>query len=199
MDTVILTKGETVDLTKKSAGLKKVFAGAAWDMKEEGSTMDLDLSAFLLSNGTLKNGSKGRFVYFGHKTSDCGSVASRGDNLTGGDEGVGNDQGDDEVIDVNLEKVPADVNEILFVATIYQGKAKGQSLLDLNNAYIRIVNAENNQELCKFTIKDTDDTHESFVLGKLVRNADGWGFVAIGETATFELGGFAERYGLKAA
>lgn len=198
-DTVIMTKGETVDLSKKSPGLKKVYAGAAWDMKEEGSTMDLDLSAFLLCNGKLRNGSKDNVVYFNHKVSGCGSVASRGDNLTGGDEGVGDDEGDDEVIDVNLEKVPSYIDEILFVATIYQGRAKGESLLDLNNAYVRIVNAENNQELCKFTIKDTDDTHESFVLGKLVRNADGWGFVAIGETATFELEGFMTRYGLQAA
>lgn len=69
-DTVIMTKGDTVDLSKKVPGLKKLFAGAAWDMKDEGSTMDLDLSAFLLSNGALKNGSKGGFVYFGHKVSD---------------------------------------------------------------------------------------------------------------------------------
>jgi len=56
-----------------------VFAGAGWDPKS-GKSMDLDLAAFLLIDGKL-NG-KGNFVFFGNKTSACGSTASRGDNLT---------------------------------------------------------------------------------------------------------------------
>lgn len=191
-DSVIMTKGESVSLTKKAPGLTKVFAGAGWDMKKEGATMDLDLAAFLLDADNKLNGS-GNFVYFGHKTSACGSVASRGDNLTG--EG----DGDDEVIDVNLATVPASVTQIIFVASIYQGKSKGQSLKDLDNAFIRIVNAENQQELTNFKISDTDSSHESFVLGKLVREGTDWNFVAIGEADAAELGGFATRYGLAVA
>ena len=188
---VNMSKGDVVSLTKKAPGLKKVFAGAGWDVKTEGKSMDLDLAAFLLSSGALTG--KGNFVYFGNKTSACGSVASRGDNLTGAGEG------DDEVIDVNLETVPSDVTEILFVASIYQGKQKGQSLKDLDNAFIRIVNAENQQELTNFKISDTDSSHESFVLGKLVRNGTDWDFAAVGEADASELGGFAERFGLRTA
>ena len=191
-DVVSMTKGETVSLTKKAPGLTKVFAGAGWDMKKEGASMDLDLAAFLLdANGKL-NG-KGNFVYFGHKESACKSVASRGDNLTGAGEG------DDEVVDVNLSTVPADVNEILFVASIYQGKQKGQSLRDLDNAFIRIVNAENQQELANYKITDTDSSHESFILGKLVRDGIDWNFVAVGEADAAELGGLATRFGLAVA
>ena len=191
-DTVSMTKGDIVSLTKKSPGLTKVFAGAGWDMKKEGATMDLDLAAFLLSADCELKG-KGNFVYFGHKTSECGSVASRGDNLTGAGDG------DDEVIDVNLSTVPADVAQIIFVASIYQGNAKGQSLRDLDNAFIRIVNAENQQELANYKITDTDSGHESFVLGKLVREGADWNFVAIGEADAAELGGLATRYGLQVA
>ena len=190
-DTVSMTKGDVVSLTKKSPGLKSVFAGAGWDVKKEGASMDLDLAAFLLSSGTLAG--KGNFVYFGNKTSACGSVASRGDNLTG--EG----EGDDEVIDVDLTTVPASVTEIVFVASIYQGKAKGQSLKDLDNAFIRIVNNENQQELAKFTITDTNSDHESFILGKLVRDGSDWNFLAIGEADAKELGGIATSYGLQVA
>jgi tellurium resistance protein TerD len=191
-DIVSMAKGESISLTKKAPGLTKVFAGAGWDMKKEGASMDLDLAAFLLdANGKL-NG-KGNFVYFGHKVSDCKSVASRGDNLTGAGEG------DDEVVDVNLSTVPADVNEILFVASIYQGKQKGQSLRDLDNAFIRIVNAENQQELANYKITDTDSSHESFILGKLIRDGADWNFVAIGEPEAAELGGLATRYGLQVA
>ncbi len=190
-DTVSMTKGDVVNLSKKSASLNAVFAGAGWDVKNEGKTMDLDLAAFLLSNGTLKG--KGNFVYFGSKTSACGSVSSRGDNLDGKGEG------DDEVIDVNLKTVPADVNEILFIASIYQAASKGQSIKDLDNAFIRIVNKDDNVELANFKISIPDATGASFVLGKLVRNGEEWEFTAIGEVDAAELGGFAERFGLRAA
>jgi tellurium resistance protein TerD len=191
-DVVSMSKGETVSLTKKAPGLTKVFAGAGWDMKKEGATMDLDLAAFLL-DGNGKLAGKGDFVYFNNKTSACGSVASRGDNLTG--EG----DGDDEVIDVNLSTVPAHVKEILFIASIFQGKSKGQSLKDLDNAFIRIVNAADQKELTNFKISDTDSSHESFVLGKLVRDGADWSFTAIGEADSAELGGFATRFGLAVA
>lgn len=191
-DIVNMTKGDVVSLTKKAPGLSKVFAGCGWDMKKEGATMDVDLAAFLLgSNGNLSGA--GGFVYYGSKTSSCKSVSSRGDNLTGAGDG------DDEVIDVNLTKVPENVTEIVFVASIYQGKSKGQSLKDLDNAFIRIVNADNQQELANYKITDTDGTHESFILGKLVRDGSDWSFVAVGEKEAGELGSLATRYGLSVA
>ncbi|MBP3955370.1 TerD family protein [Gemmata sp. G18] len=191
-DTVSMSKGESISLTKKAPGLTKVFAGAGWDVKKAGATMDLDLAAFMLdANGKLSG--KGYFVYFGNKASACGSVASQGDNLTGAGDG------DDEVVDVNLATVPTGIQEILFVASIYQAAQKGQSLKDLDNAFIRIVNAENQQELAKYDITQIAATGASFVLGKLVREGADWNFVAIGESDAGELGALATRFGLAVA
>lgn len=187
-DSVILTKGETVNLTKKAPGLKKVAAAAGWDVKANGPSMDLDLAAFLLVNGKVRG--KGDFVYFAAKTSGDGSTASRGDNLTG--EG----EGDDETIDVNLEKVSAEVTEIVFVASIYQAAQKGQSLKNLDNAFIRIYNAEGGAELAKFDISHMDHAGASFTLGKLVRDADGWHFTAIGTPEMGDLSHYTQQYGL---
>ncbi|WP_435018539.1 TerD family protein [Tundrisphaera sp. TA3] len=190
-DTISMTKGESISLTKKAPGLTKVFAGAGWDAKQDGNSMDLDLAAFLLdANGKLQG--KGDFVYFGGKVSGCKSVSSRGDNLTG------DGDGDDEVIDVNLQTVPAHISEIVFVASIYQAAQKGQSLKDLDNAFIRIVNAENQQELANYKIT-SDLDGATFVLGKLVREGSDWNFVAVGAPEAGELGALATRYGLSVA
>src|SRR4051794_37454807 len=106
MESFNLSKGETFDLSKAVPSLSKVYAGAGWDVKEDGPTMDLDLVAFMVDeNGHLKN--KKNFIYFNNKKSPDGSVASRGDNLTG--EG----DGDDEVIDIDLGKVSSDVKKIV--------------------------------------------------------------------------------------
>lgn len=191
-DTVNLTKGETVNLTKKAPGLTSVFAAAGWDVKANGPSMDLDLAAFCLNSGNVTE-SKDDFIYFGHLKTDDGSLIHTGDNLTGKGEG------DDEVIGIDLSKVRAAVQKIVLVAVIYNAKTKGQSLKDLDNAFIRIVNQADKAELCKYTISDTDNSHDTFVLGELVRNGAEWEFKAIGTTQSGELNALVSQYGLQAA
>lgn len=187
MDAFNMTKGDTLDLSKGTPGLSKVFAGAGWDVKAGGPTMDLDLCAFLLGeDGKLSDGKN--FVYFNNKKSPCGSVSSRGDNLTG--EG----DGDDEVLDIELDKVPVNVKEIVIAVSIFKAKEKGQSLKSLDNAFVRIVNNADQVELAKYNISNFDNASANFVLGKLTRGADGWSFTAIGEPQPGELGELATTY-----
>ncbi len=182
-----LTKGESFDISKAAPGLKKVFAGAGWDVKSGGPTIDVDLVAFLV-NAEGKLSDQKNFVFFNNKKSVCGSVASRGDNLTGAGEG------DDEVIDINLEAVPTDVAKIIVGVSIYNAAQKGQSLKSLDNAFVRIVNAEGDVELTKYNLTNFDNAGANFILGELVRTESGWSFTAIGEPKPGELGDLAGSY-----
>ena len=191
-DVISMSKGETVELSKKVPGLHKVFAGAGWDVKQSGAAMDLDLAAFML-DATGKVSGKGSFIYFNNKSSICGSLQHGGDNLTGAGEG------DDETISVNLSTIPESIKEILFVASIYQATQRNQSLKDLDNAFIRIVNQEGNAEIANYKINDPNATGTTFVLGKLVRTGTEWNFTAIGEAETRDLTGLATNYGFQVA
>ena len=156
--------------------------------------MDLDLAAFLLDTNEKLDG-KGNFVYFGNKASACGSVASQGDNMTGDGDG----DGDDEVIKVNLASVPADVKEVLFVASIYQAQQKGQSLKDLDNAHIRIVNEEGQQEIASY--KNPRHPGDRRELRARQAGARGPRVELRGHrrARSGELGALATRYGLSVA
>lgn len=189
-DSINLTKGESISLTKKVPSLTNVFVGAGWDVNE-GKTMDLDLSAFQLDANGKCVGKQG-FVYFGNLNSGDASVNHTGDNLTG----VG--EGDDEVINVDLTKVAGNVQSIVFIAAIYLAAAKGQSLNDLKNAHLRVVNATNNEELAIFKINEPL-SGASIVLGELVRDADGWSYKAIGQANLGEIGSYVAQYGLQNA
>ncbi len=182
-----LSKGESFDLAKAAPGLAKVFAGAGWDVKDNGPTMDLDLCAFLVdTNGKLSTDKN--FVFFNNKTSPCGGVASRGDNLTGAGEG------DDEVLDIDLSKVPSDIAKIVVAVSIYNAASKGQSLKNLDNAYVRIVNATDNTELTKYSLTNFENAGANFILGELVRNGSDWTFTAVGEPKPGELGELIDSY-----
>lgn len=80
---VSLQKGGNVSLTKADAGLKVVMTGLGWDQRvTDGSAFDLDASVFMVGeNGKVL--SDANFIFYGQKTSPCGSVEHQGDNRTG--------------------------------------------------------------------------------------------------------------------
>ena len=144
---VSLTKGQTVSL-KKDGGvaLTRIRMGLGWDPVVtkrglfgggRGANIDLDASAMMYAGSRL-----GDLAYYGQLISKDGSIRHHGDNLTG--EG----EGDDEVIDVDLTRVPPAVTQVLFVVTSYQGHTFEQ----VENAFCRLVDDTTGHELARYTL-----------------------------------------------
>lgn len=134
---VSLSKGQRVDLTKGRPSLKNIFVGLGWDINhyDGESDFDLDASVFMTKeNG--KVGSDGDFVFYGNLAHNSKSVVHMGDNRTG--EG----EGDDEVINVKLDKVPDDYESIAVTVTIYDAESRLQNFGMVENAYVRVVDAD---------------------------------------------------------
>lgn len=187
---VNLTKGESVDLSKKSPGLKKVFVGSGWDVSQDGKSMDLDLGVFLnTAEGRVLD--KNSFIFFNNKVSPDQSAKHSGDNLTGAGDG------DDEVIAIDLSSMNTSVTRIPVVIAIYNAASKNQSLGDLKNAYVRVVNQEDNSELAKFEIT-SGLSGDSILFGEFTKSGADWSFTAVGEVGTGEFGRFTNIYGLNA-
>jgi len=137
------------------------------------SNIDIDASAIVLHNDKYINGSND-LVYYGNTRHYSGSINHSGDNLTG--EG----DGDDEVINVNLAKIPSNVNKVVFVVNIYGCQSRKQHFGMISNAYIRVVNPLTKQELCKFDLTDDYSKHTAIYVAELYRHNGEWKFSAIG-------------------
>ncbi|MER5637250.1 TerD family protein [Kitasatospora sp. NPDC002227] len=187
---VSLSKGGNVSLTKEAPGLTAVVVGLGWDVRTTtGTDFDLDASALLCNEGG-KVGSDGNFVFFNNLKSPDGSVEHTGDNLTG--EG----EGDDEAIKVNLAAVPADVAKIVFPVSIYDAEARNQNFGQVRNAFIRVVNQANNQEIARYDLSEDASTETAMVFGELYRNGAEWKFRAIGQGYASGLRGIAQDFGV---
>lgn len=180
-----LSKGESVNLTKEAPALKKIRVAAGWDPKAEGAKLDADLSVFTLANG--KTRSEDDLVFYNQKQNAAKTVTHSGDNRTGDGEG------DDETINVNLEALDTQITSVFVLLDIFEAEKKGQSLADLQNAYVRIVNDEDGVEISRFTI-DSGLNGTTLAFGELTRGGDGWSFRAIGETGTAGLGGYITQF-----
>ncbi|APT46069.1 TerD family protein [Bacillus safensis] len=182
---ITLEKGQRIDLTKGKTGLTNILVGLGWDPVSQGggflgklfgggggADVDCDASVLMLKNDKFTENKD--LIYFGNLKSKCGSVEHTGDNLTG--EG----DGDDEQVLVNLSKVPGNVNKLVFVVNIYDALRRNQHFGMIQNAYIRIVDRSNNQELVKCNLKDDYAGKTSLIVGELYRHENEWKFAALG-------------------
>jgi tellurium resistance protein TerD len=179
-----LTKGQRI-----SIGLSKVGIGLGWDPNEgSGAAFDLDASAFMLGENK-KIPAEPFFVFYHNLKSPDGAVVSSGDDTTGG-----NSDGDDETITVDLAKVDSRVSEIIFTVTIYDYEARRQNFGQVRNSFIRIYNAETNEEIAKYELDEDFSVETAVEFGRLYRRNNEWKFEAVGKGFKGGLQYFVSQY-----
>ncbi len=193
---VNLQKGQKVELRKSNGGsLRRVMVGLGWDEVQQSrgffapkpQDIDCDASAFICVNGRLQGTDD--VVYFGNLTHRSGCVRHMGDNLTGAGDG------DDEQIMIDLASLPTQYDKIIVVVNIYQAMQRRQHFGLIRNAFIRVCDAETNQELCKYNLSENYDNMTAMVFGEVYRYNGAWKFNAIGQaTQDNSIGDLAKRF-----
>jgi tellurium resistance protein TerD len=189
---VSLAKGGNVSLSKEAgaSGLAAVTVGLGWDARATaGAEFDLDASA-LACGGDGKVLSDSHFVFFNNLTSPDGAIQHTGDNLTG--EG----EGDDEQIKVDLRRLAADVQKVVFPVSIYDADARKQNFGQVRNAFIRVVNQVDSRELARYDLSEDASTETAMLFGELYRHGSEWKFRAIGQGYANGLHGIARDFGV---
>lgn len=187
---VSLSKGGNVSLTKAAPNLTAIAVGLGWDARStSGEGFDLDASALALNSSHRVLGNE-YFVFFNNLTSPDGSITHQGDNLTG--EG----EGDDEVINVTLSRVPSEIVSIVFPVSIYDADSRGQSFGQVRNAFIRVVNLADGVELARYDLTEDASTETAMVFGEVYRQGGDWKFRAVGQGYASGLAGIARDFGV---
>ena len=189
-----LSKGQKVDLTKGNPGLKNIMVGLGWDVNafDSGADFDLDAAAFMLGE-TGKCPTEKEFVFYGNLEHPSEAVKRMGDNLTG--EG----EGDDEQIQIDLAKIPANIAKIAFTVTIYDAEVRRQNFGQVSNSFIRIVDESTGAELIKYDLGEDFSIETAVVVGELYRHNGEWKFNAIGSGFQGGLAALCAHYGIEVA
>jgi tellurium resistance protein TerD len=186
---VTLAKGGNVSLSKAAPNLTQVMIGLGWDARSTtGADFDLDASALLCAGGRVLGDEW--FIFYNQLKSPDGSVEHTGDNLTG--EG----EGDDESILIDLSKVPPQCDKIVFPVSIHMADERGQTFGQVSNAFIRVVNQFDGQELARYDLSEDASTETAMIFGEVYRYGAEWKFRAVGQGYASGLRGIALDFGV---
>lgn len=194
-EVLCLTKGARLDLTKAAPSCVRFACGLGWDtQKFDGPAFDLDASAFVLKDGkalSIKD-----LVFYGNLKHESGAVYHSGDNLTG------DGAGDDEVITIDTSKLDTSkYNEVEVAVTIYDADQRKQTFGQVDNAFIRIFDADKpaEKEICRYDLTEDYSAHTAVVVGKLYFKDNSWRFQAVGGGYTGGLQALCTGVGLAAS
>ena len=188
---VNLSKGQRISLEKVAPGLSEIFVGLGWDtnITDTGNDFDIDASVFLV-NSNEKLISDNHFIFYNNLASPDAnkSVEHLGDNRTGAGEG------DDEVVKVKLKQVPEDVNKIVMTVTIHEAEKRQQNFGQVQNAFVRVVNAENQEEVIRYDLSEDFSVETALIMAELYRKDGEWRVNAVGAGYQGGLEALLNRY-----
>jgi tellurium resistance protein TerD len=180
-----LQKGQRISLEKVAPGLTKLMCGLGWDItKGSGggffgafsNTQDCDLDASVIcldENGKITD--VGNLIFFGNLSHKSGAITHLGDNQTGAG------QGDDEQILIDLARLPKEIVKLVFTVNIYDCIARKQEFAQVKNAFVRLVNTSNNQELAKYNLSGSEyKGMTGMILAEIYNHNNEWKMAAIG-------------------
>ena len=200
MATFKLVKGGKFNLVKS---VKSVLVGLGWDVASRpGEQFDLDASAFALihtQQGTPRfYGNGSHAVCYANEdlvknpdrslqTAD-GTIVHTGDNRNG----VG--EGDDEAINIALDRLPPEIVEVSIFVTIYEAAKRKQDFSRVNSTFVRVVNDDTGEELCRYNMATEFAGQTTVQVGSFVRENGAWTFKAIGVGSNADLGDVINQY-----
>ncbi len=198
---ITLAKGQGLTLEKSQNNLSRVTIGLGWDIAAQKKGLlgglfggqpaeyDLDVVAFLCDASgkvrdvgrdasgkpTLKNSD---VIYFNNLKHRTGDIWLTGDNRTGAGDG------DDEQIVVKLNNLSSEFHKIAFIVQIYEGAKNNQHFGQVQNAFIRAVDASG-KEMVRFDLsgKGQYEQQRSLLFAELVRENSEWKFNAVGSSS----------------
>lgn len=180
-----LQKGQRISLSKEAPGLTKLMCGLGWDVgKRSGGGLlgafsntpnfDLDASVICLDqNGKVRD--VANIIYFGNLAHKSGGITHLGDNLTGAGDG------DDEQVIVDLPRLPQEIKKLVFTVNIYHCVERKQDFSQVQNAFVRLINMSNNQELAKYNLSGSEyKGMTGMIMAEIYNHNNEWKMAAIG-------------------
>jgi len=87
---------------------------------------------------------------------------------------------------------------MVFTVTIYEAEARRQNFGQVSNAFVRILDADKQEELLRYDLGEDFSIETAAVFGELYKHNGEWKFNAIGSGYQGGLAALCNNYGIEA-
>jgi len=182
----LLKPGDSVNLGSAAPGLRRVMVGLGWSIHNNASPYEFDVDA--IGVPTDPQGMRlpdSTVLFFNQKAVfPTGNPQAPGALMLSGDDrdGGGDDKKDDEVIFGDLTLLPNyGVGQLVVGASIHEALQRGQHFGQIRNAFIRLVNAETQQEITRLDLDAFGNNATEMTFGAFRFDGSAWRFDALGK------------------
>lgn len=187
---ISLEKNQVISLSK-GFNITKALFGLGWKPVRRGARVDLDASCLAVDS----SGKGVELVFFNHKYGIGGAVSSSGDDLTGADDGEGQDA-PDEIITIDLEMVPDEIETLLLIVNSFSGQTFGA----VQDVFCRVTDFFTHEDAVEYDLDAEYSGDRAVVVGKLSRSFDdnsAWEFTAVGKGIPGGIKDLLRAYGMQ--
>ena len=189
----LVKRGAKVDLTK-GRNVRRVNVALGWDTNRYSTGGDFDLDASVCLLGADGKATQDLdFIFYNNLVHPSGAVEHTGDEL------VGSVEGDDETIKVDFDLIPANISKLAFVVTIHEAALRRQNFGMVENAFVRVDDAETGEALIQFDLTEKFSGETAVEVCEIYRHEGEWKFSAKGMGHEKGLDAFVIQYGLGVA
>ena len=185
----VSTKSQSFNLSRNNPGLSKIIVGLGWDVNTSGAAFDLNTSAFMLgSNGRVLNDID--FVFYNNVEHQSGAVKYISTKE------IDRNYSDSEQMKIDLSRIPADVQKIVFSISIHEAEENNQDFGSVFNLFVRVLDERNNNELVRYELENKFAGYTALIVAELVRNNGNWNFNVVGDGMNGGLMSVCKKFGV---
>ena len=98
------------------------------------------------------------------------------------------------MIKINLQQVPPEVQKIVVTVTIHEAEQRKQNFGQVQNAFLRVVNPQNQQEVVRYDLTEDYSVETALIMAEIYRKGNEWRVNAVGAGYKGGLQALLDRY-----
>jgi len=184
-----IKRGQKIGLGQKVSNLSGLIIGLQWDLNAGAREFELDTSIFMVD--TADKTEEANFIFYNNPASRCGGVILKADHHTGVKECY------DEILQLDLNRIPPYIQTLAVTVTIDEADARGQNFGQVSDAYLKIIDASIRKEVLFYKFAEQLSVETAIVVTEIYRHKSEWKINAIGRGFRGGLAALCDNYGIE--
>ncbi|MBF8982048.1 TerD family protein [Lutibacter sp. B2] len=183
-----VSKGQKISLNQITSHINNLLIGVEWE-QQSNVPFDIDISLFMVDENNKTK--EEDFIFYNNLKSSSECVVLKSDHNTGLCNAF------DEIIQLNLGKIPSNIQKIAVTATIDEAESRNRNFGQVTNGFLKMLDSTNKKELIRCNFTENLVQQNSLVIAEIYRYKGEWKINFIANGFNGGLKALCDHYGIE--